>query len=214
MAEIKIEEKSPIWPWVLLIIAIIAILIYVFAFNNNGDDTDDRQRDRTEQRTDDTADSRQDAPNNSTVAAYVSLIKDDPDQMGLEHDFTNEALLKLENATNAMADEIGYDIKKDMDEVRTHADKITREPYETTHANSIRKASDVLARVLQNIQQEAFPGLANEANEVKNAASAIDPEVLTLNQKGDVKNFFRESAALLEKMNNNSPQTQNHVRNQ
>ncbi|WP_373493764.1 hypothetical protein [Aquiflexum sp.] len=204
MAEIKIEKKAPIWPWILLILVVIGILVYLFAFS--GDEDDNRRDDRTEQTTEQSSDTRQVAPNNSTVVAYVSFIKDDPDQMGLDHDFTNEALLRLTNATSAMADEIGYDIQKDLDEVRSHADKITRDPFETTHANSIRKSADILSNVLQNMQKKAFPGLTSEANGVKNAATAIEPEVLTLDQREDVKNFFRESADLLEKMNNNSPQ--------
>lgn len=45
MAEIKIEKKRPIWPWILLIIIILGILAYVFLYtdvlNENIDDTDD-----------------------------------------------------------------------------------------------------------------------------------------------------------------------------
>lgn len=202
MAEIKIEKKAPIWPWILLILVVIGVLIYLFAFNGDRD----KSEDRTEQKTEESTEIRQVAPNNSTVSTYVNFIKENPDQMGLDHDFTNEALLKLTNATSAMANEIGYDIQKDLEAVRTHAEKISRDPYETTHANSIRKSAEILATVLQNIQQKAFSGLASEANEVKNAATAIDPDILTLDQKEDVKNFFKESADLLEKMNNNSPQ--------
>ena len=202
MAEIKIEKKAPIWPWILLILVVIGVLIYLFAFNGDRD----KSEDRTQQKTEESTEIRQVAPNNSTVSTYVNFIKENPDQMGLDHDFTNEALLKLTNATSAMANEIGYDIQKDLEAVRTHAEKISRDPYETTHANSIRKSAEILATVLQNIQQKAFSGLASEANEVKNAATAIDPDILTLDQKEDVKNFFKESADLLEKMNNNSPQ--------
>lgn len=202
MAEIKIEKKTPIWPWILLILAVIGILIYLFAFSGDGNETENREQSRTEEVTT----TRQVALNNSTVIAYVSFIKDDPNQMSLDHDFTNEALLKLTNATSAMADEIGYDIQKDLEEVRTHADKITRDPFETTHSDSIRKSAEILANVLQNMQQKAFSSLTSESNNVKNAAIAIEPETLTLDQKEDVKNFFRESADLLEKMNHNSPQ--------
>ncbi len=34
MAEIKIEKKKPIWPWILLIIIILAIIAY-FVYNNS-----------------------------------------------------------------------------------------------------------------------------------------------------------------------------------
>lgn len=197
MAEIKIEKKTPIWPWVLLVLAVIAILVYIFYFNDRKE-SNDSDVDKTEQ--------TQEPVNNSTVTAYVNFINDDPDAMGIDHEYTNEALLKLTNATSAMADEIDYDIQKDIDEVKSYADKITDEPFETTHANSIKKAADILANVLQNIQREAFSGLTSGADEVKSAAAAIETDILTLDQKEDVKNFFRASADLLEQMNNNSPQ--------
>lgn len=201
MAEIKIEKKNPKWPWVLLILAIIGILLYLFTFNG-----DEEIGEMAEETTEEPADTRQDALNISTVSAYVSFIKEDPDPMGLDHEFTSEALSKLINATDAMAEEINYDLKKDMDTVKTLSEQITEDPFETTHANAIKEAADILARVLQNIQQNAFPGLADEADEVKNSVTDIETDVLTLNQKEDVKNFFRESADLLEKMNNNSPE--------
>ncbi|MGM0934123.1 MAG: hypothetical protein ACQEWD_11830 [Bacteroidota bacterium] len=45
MAEIKIEKKRPVWPWIILIIVILGILAYVFlytdTFNEDTDNTDD-----------------------------------------------------------------------------------------------------------------------------------------------------------------------------
>lgn len=202
MAEIKIEKKTPVWPWIILILAVVGILIYLFAFTGDGDETGETKEETTEA----PANASQDAPDNSTVSAYVSFVKEDPDQMGLDHEFTNEALLKLTNATDAMADETGYDIEKEIEEVRTLADKITADPFETSHANSIKESADILAQVLQNLQQHAFPDLANEADEVRNSVEAIETDVLTLDQKAEVKDFFRASADLLEKMNNNAPE--------
>ena len=202
MAEINIEKKTPKWPWILLILVIIGVLIYLFAANGDGEKTEEVTEDTTEE----LAESPQAAPDNSTVLAFVSFIKDDPDSMGLDHEFTNEALLRLTNATDAMADEISFDIRKDTDEVRTLSEKITRDPFDTTHANSIKEAANILAQSLLNIQQHAFPGLASEADEVKNAAEDVETDELTLDQKEAVKKFFRESADLLEKMNNNSPE--------
>ena len=144
--------------------------------------------------------------NNATVGAFVTFVEEDQENMDLSHEYTNEALNKLINATDAMANEVGYDVEADMQEVRQLADKITQEPFETTHANSIKEAATKLEGVLQNIQQEAFPTLTGGTDAVKNAAEGIDPQELTLNQKEDVKNFFRESAELLEQMNTNQPQ--------
>jgi len=50
-------------------------------------------------------------------------------------------------------------------------------------------------------QQAKYPSLVAEATEIKQAAAAINPDVLTLNQKEAVKTFFRKAADLLSKMN-------------
>lgn len=206
MAEIKIEKKStPIWPWILLGVALLALLIYLFSSRDEGNERDEM----TEVTTEDSSyasSTREVTGGNSAVLAFVSFIRDDPDQMGLNHEFTNEALSKLTTATNALAEKVGYDIQQDMALVRTLTQKITTDPFETTHANSIREAAGILAQSLQNIQQKAFSGLASDADEVKKAAAGIKANVLTLDQKKEVKSFFGESADLLEKMNTNSPQ--------
>ncbi|PRX51930.1 hypothetical protein [Salegentibacter salegens] len=42
MAELKVEKKKPVWPWILLIaIIILGILFYVFAYDDTNDDVDD-----------------------------------------------------------------------------------------------------------------------------------------------------------------------------
>jgi len=54
---------------------------------------------------------------------------------------------------------------------------------------------------LQNIQKAKFPDLADEVQELKSASESIKPEVLTLEQKDAVKNYFAKAANLLQKMN-------------
>jgi hypothetical protein len=139
--------------------------------------------------------------NNTTVAAYVNFAENSKQKMSLDHAYTNEALLKLIEATNAMADEVGYEVRADMEKVEEHAEMITQDPYVTTHADAIRKAADILAGVLQNIQKAHYPGLADEAGELKRASQSINPKVLTLEQRDAVKNYFAKASDLLQKMN-------------
>ncbi|WP_159467007.1 hypothetical protein [Dyadobacter sp. 3J3] len=139
--------------------------------------------------------------NNSTVAEYITFVSNDKDKMALDHAYTNEALLKLTSAIDAMAGEVGFDIKADMDQAKESANKITENPFETSHADEIRKSADILARALENIQVAKYPGLSNEAAEVKSAAMGIDPKILTLDQKDAVKTFFAKCSDLLGKMN-------------
>jgi hypothetical protein len=104
-------------------------------------------------------------------------------------------------ATQNIAAETDYNIDTDITQAKDLADRIKEDPFETTHANSIRKAADILSNTLHNLQKEKYPSLSGEVNDVKNAASQINPDVLTLDQKQEVKGFFGEAADLLRKMN-------------
>lgn len=189
MAEIKIEKKRTIWPWILLAILVVAFLIYYFGFR------DSESNEPVAQMTSDTATMR-----SSEVDNYVQFISTG-DTMGLDHRFTNEALLRLTSAVEAKAQQVEVDIATDLDQVREHARNITQEPFETSHANSIRKAADMLTSAMRKIQESKFTNLGSEMTDVQNAANSIKPEVLTLNQRDEVKSFFRESSDLLQSMN-------------
>jgi hypothetical protein len=88
-----------------------------------------------------------------------------------------------------------------MDSIRALADMITVDSLDTTHANNIRKATDMLTSVIQNIQLAKYPTLTVEAVELGRASSLINPDVLTLDQKDAVKLFFKKAADILKKMN-------------
>ncbi|MGK2863092.1 MAG: hypothetical protein ACSLE0_14250 [Chitinophagaceae bacterium] len=191
MTEINIEKKKPVWPWVLLGLGILALLLYFFVFN-------EKEEMAKKPATSALIDVHED---NSTVAAYVMFINSDTNKMGLDHSFTNEALLKLTDATNSMADEAGYSVKADLEKAKEYTDKITNDSFETSHADNIRKAADIIAGALQNLQKAKYPELENNAGDVKLAAEAINPETLILEQRDAVKTFFAKAANLLEKMN-------------
>lgn len=200
MAEIKIEKKKTIWPWILLGLIVAAVLLYflVIRDNDNGNET---QTEETYISNDDNDDLLGIKEGNGTVAAFVDFVDENRGNMSLDHEYTNGALTKLIDATGAMADETNHDLNTDLEQAREHAKMIKEDPYETSHADKIRKAGEILAGSLHKIQQEHYPSLQNEAEAVKNAASEIKPDVLTLDQKEAVKDFFDKAADLLQKMN-------------
>ncbi|MBD0365084.1 MAG: hypothetical protein ICV53_03145 [Flavisolibacter sp.] len=192
MAEIKIEKKKPVWPWVIAGLAVAALLIYFLGRNGQEEEV---------MKDPDTADLSGVHENNATVASFVSFVQDDENKMGLDHAYSHEALLKLTAATKAMAQEIGYNLPADLDKVKEYTDAITKDPHADTHADNIKKAADILTTVLQNMQQAKYPELDNEAAELRNASASINPDVHTLDQKDAVKSFFSKAADLLRKMN-------------
>jgi len=191
MTEIKIEKKMPVWPWILLVFGLLVAAWFFFIRNDKAEPV---------ATADETAliDVHE---NNNIVTAYVTFIDADTATMGLDHVFTSEAFTKLANAVDAMAAEAGYDMKADVAKAKQLADEITNDPMATAHADKIRSGADLLSACLQNMQKAKYPGLSAEAADVKNAASAISPETLTLDQRDAVKSFFRKAADLLNKMN-------------
>lgn len=200
MAEIKIEQKKQVRPWMIVGLVIAALLIYFLVFRDNGKNTEAVTEADHITNTSET-DLIGLEENNGIVEDYVNFIENSKVKMSLDHAYTNEALLKLIEATNAMANEVGYEVQADLEQVKEYANMITVDPYETTHADNIRKAADILSNVLQNIQKAKYPGLAAEVDELKSASESIKPEVLTLDQKDAVKNYFAKASDLLQKMN-------------
>ena len=205
MAEIGIEKKKPIWPWIILVLVILAILYFlVFA----DDDDDNMEENNTEQVEDTTAWENQardttsawDTENNGqAVSGYISHVGDKT-RMGIDHEYTNNALLQLINAVQAKARENNVNIDADIQQIRQDAEEITQDPMATDHADKIKDAGTRLADALEKIQQEKFPDLSQDVQEVKNAAQQIEPSTLTLEQKEDVNTFFDEAADVLQKM--------------
>jgi hypothetical protein len=193
-------NRKELWPWLLAGLIIATLLIYFLVFRGNSKNT------AAITDVDDTSiakktDLLEIDEYNNTVGAYLNFIENSRDKMTLDHAYTNEALLKLIEATNAMANEAGYEVQADLEKAKEYAKMIVEDPFEKTHANNIRKAGDLLTSVLQNIQKAKYPSLAAEAAALKSASEAINPSVLTLDQKDAVKNYFVKASELLQKMN-------------
>ncbi|MFD0975190.1 hypothetical protein [Salinimicrobium gaetbulicola] len=218
MVEIKIEKKKPIWPWIILVLVILAILYFlVFADDDAADDMeemddmeqideesvwDDADTTSWEEETDTTGwDTTGDTIGaaGAGVTGYLTHIADST-KMGVDHQYTNMALLKLMDAVQAKADEINFDISADMAAVKQDASAIKENPTAATHVKKIKDAGTKLANILQKMQQQKFPALNQDIQEMKTAASNIDVSVKTLQQKEQIKKFFNEAADVLKKM--------------
>ncbi|CAM3984129.1 hypothetical protein FLAN108750_03200 [Flavobacterium antarcticum] len=200
MAEIKIEKKAPIWPWIVGLL-ILALAVYFLFFKDTAVVTDgttatnDTIVDQTEMQ------NNRDDTNLMGVAAFVAFVKNDDGNMTLDHEYSNEALNKLISATEEVSAKTDFDSKMDLDKAREHADAITKNPEATDHADHIKMATDMISTVLQNLQKAKFPNLQAEADKAKMASQAINVKELALNQKEKIKAFFDDAADLLDKMN-------------
>ncbi|MGB5982017.1 MAG: hypothetical protein WBG46_07700 [Nonlabens sp.] len=209
MAEIEIEKKKPVWPWILAAV-IIAALIYFLVFASGDDMDGDDFEDNAVVLTDDMED---DEESDSSTYDASSEYEDEDDSlteykeyidspnMGLDHEYANGALMKLISAVESKADMYNVDIEADIQEAKKNAQDITKDPYEVDHANKIRNAGEIIVKAMRTIKTQSFPNLSNGITNTNNALMKIKPDVQVLNQKADVKNFFDQAAELLTKMN-------------
>jgi len=202
MAEIKIEQKKQIWPWLLLGVFIVAVITYyLMSYNNVEANTVDIVTQENYISVTNDTNLLGVKESNSTVAAFVSFVKNDTSKSSLNHAYTNEALIKLTAATNALAEEIGYDVGEDLNKVQESTSLIANESFETSQAINIRNATDNSTIALQNMQLAKYPWLSDEVEDLKSASTAINPSVTSIEQKDAVKNYFEKAADVLDKMN-------------
>ncbi len=194
MAEIKIEKKNVIWPWIIAGILILAVILYFLFFRNDVDDNATMVQDTTEVM-------NTNENSSSAVTEFITFVESDTASMGIDHVYTHSALIKLADATQAIADKTSYKEVGNIDKAREYADKITNDPTVTTHGDNIKQATGLLSTTLQNIQQASFPQLNMEAENLKSESQAITTDELTLNQKKNVKSFFDSASVLLKRMN-------------
>jgi hypothetical protein len=196
MAEIKIEKKKPVWPWVLAAIVILALVIVYFVNDDNDQTTRYTQRDTNVSAP---AATRQ-VQDQNAVDSYVRFINEEQGRMGQDHQYTREALQRLTAAVRAKAQEKGHDLQADLSQAEQAAQEITVDPAATNHAQHIRSAAEAITRAMTNMQQAYYPEMENNAQELRNATESIDPAQETLQQRDAVKSFFDQSAEMLEEM--------------
>lgn len=198
MADIDIEKKSSgnKWIWIILGIIILALLIWWLTGNFAGDN-DEEIEDTTIEQVEET--SALENEENDGVARYLSYIED-KSRMGIDHEYTNNALIELMSAVESKAREKNVNIDAEMQEIRLQTQELTQNPAATDHADIIKNSGEKIVDALKTIQEESYPNLSSEIEDVRNALQEIQPTVQTLEQKDQVNSFFDEAADVLRKM--------------
>jgi hypothetical protein len=106
---------------------IVALFVYFLVFRDNGENTEAVTEPEPITITNET-DLLGIKENNDIVAAYVNFVENNKEKMSLDHAYTNEALSKLIEATNAIANEVGYDVQADIEKAKEYAKMISSDP--------------------------------------------------------------------------------------
>jgi len=207
MAEIKIEKKSkkPIWPW------IIGLLLLVGAIWVIGEVADSPENELAEEEMhlapeaqpgDEISDiSETEAPVAGTAAIddFLAYVEDDKieDQMGLDHQATSDALMKLSAALKEISN---GQFEQEIGQIEQSAQQIQGNPESLKHADVVSSAFTNAANVLEQIQTSQFPDAEGDVKEVMEKSKLINEDQQMTNQKENIEDFFDEAADAIETM--------------
>lgn len=206
MAEINIQRKEKsMWPWIiggLILLLVILFLAGVFDGDKNVYDNRATTDTVTQNNPAPAATPESDFPDE--VQTYLAYIREhDTTDIGLKHEYSSTALVYLADALNALVDR-DYMGNAQVDStrkiLREQAANLRKDPASTEHAGMIRSAAMSAANLIEIMQKVQFPDLAATAAEVRTAAMSVNPAVLTLEQKQNIKNFFVKAGVALKAM--------------
>lgn len=210
MANIRIEEKkNSLLPIILglLLVGLLAWAAFAFLDDEDNDDTlvdrEEVEAPLAEMATEITGQedgTYTDADYNNAVGTFTDYTNDMQGEMGLDHEFTHNALTYLAEASEAIATANGVDITDNTERAKQLADEIQVDPYATNHAEKIRMAAINITETLERIDADAYNN-GNKADlmNLRKEAQKINGETLTLNQKEDVRGFFKAARSVLMK---------------
>lgn len=207
MAEIKIEKKTPIIPWLLglLLLLLVGAGIYLgFQFQDNAQEelaANEVEVTENEMLPDEVVvvETEMIPTEVNTFIAFANENQEyEATKMDVHHEYTANALRHMGDALEAIATKRGMadqmnvqDLHKKLD---TAADEIQENWKETDHADHIRNAFLQVSGALNQLAD----GSTNES--LKKEAKDIDPNILTLEQKDDVKDFIDKTASVMKQL--------------
>ena len=206
MAEIKIERKKPIIPWLLgllLLLAIGAGVYFAFYYSNNAEE-------KATEAVADEVPSNEILPEESTETNSLPTAVNDfilfaneesPYQNGemeIHHKYTSDAIRKMSKALVAIADKKGMSDQMNIQELskklNADADQIQKNWKSTDHADYIKQAFLQVSGAVNQLSD----GSINE--NLKKEANDIDVNKLTLDQKEAVKDFIDKTASVMKQL--------------
>ena len=203
MAEIKIERKIPIIPWLLgllLLLAIGAGVYFAFYYGNNAEE----EAVANEVTPNEILPVETEVIQTNTLPAavndFITFANEENQyadgEMEIHHQYTSDAIRKMADALVAIADKKGMAQQMNIQDLRTKlradADEIQKNWKSTDHADHIKQAFLKVSGAVNQLS-DANENLKKEAND-------IDVNKLTLDQKADVKDFIRKTANVMEQL--------------
>jgi|GEM_PF-751568 len=212
MAEIKIEKKKPVWPWILLIVVILAIVAFIIYQNQSSDGFNDDYDDdysgvEIENDNDDTLYEdnaiydtiRNDEYGTAAMTALMESMRDSV-RFGTDSTYTKTALKSLVQLTVFKAR--AYDVESNA--ALTNLEQYAESSVSTDSRmdksdklqTQLKKVSDDVVKIIEALQPKANLAAAAVTN-LKNTASKISNTTALSKQQATLQTFFRQAHDIL-----------------
>lgn len=201
MAEIKIERKKPIWPWILVILVVLGIVAY-FVYTN-GDNTDYNNDFVDEVSNEQVTEPTSRSSRYDEYSAFDESIRDST-RVAVDSSYTKKAFSNLAKAVVKTADENNVEDSKALTGLREWSVLLTGISTTKTDMENFKNfktACDKVAKVLGDVQVKNFPELKEETDRLEQLASNVSPSIAMNEQQTALNAFLRKSRDVLNAMN-------------
>lgn len=206
MAEIKIEKKTPVWPWILVVLIIIAVVAF-FIFNDY--DADDVSDDVATEKVDSTDTYRNDATDtydqsafdkyNAAMSQFDSYVNDS-NRIGTDTIYTKTAFHKLADLVVLKADQNNLPSSEALENLRGYAMQASETVNDMSISESLNAIGNDIASVVESIQDKNFPNLDSDVSKLKDISDKLDNNIALAKQQQNIQVFMMKSKSILNSM--------------
>lgn len=207
MAEIKIRKKSPIWPWILLVLIILAALWYFFIYLDTADiDDADEVDDLNTEQIDDESYNSEDNTNSDAYSETDSTYNTSGSNQLSSQPVTttiadaNKSMIDLIDAVRTKSLQTKVTVNNDLKAQREKLIKTTSSTSESSWMNTMKSSGDQIIAAMQTLQKEKYPQLTNEVTSAQNSLQMVDASKTFEDQKARIDTFIRDVVTTLNKM--------------
>lgn len=207
MAEIEIEKKKPLWPWIAAVVAILLIILIIFFLAGDDDDRQDDRIEEVEFRQRDRQENREFTYPENAVGQYLFFMEEEY-RLATGEEGSRKAMEKLAAAVEQKARDLREDPGEELKEIgpdTATTTRITSQSSSDTTARAMtreefQRKGTIIVNALEELQQMHFPELSEEIKALRadlNAAGAKDQEK---RKPEAIEDFFEQAAEVLRSM--------------
>lgn len=206
MADIRIEKdkNKPVWPWILALLVLVAVGWWIFA-DNDPVEAEPITYEAPVLEEERVSNELTGVSAIGAVSEFTEFVEEPYEgaDMGLDHEYTSDGILRLQNALVALAEQetsMDAEIQERMTALEEVAREIQTDPQSLQHADKMQEAFVRAAELMDAVQEDSFLEADADVTEVMEAARAINPQENALDQKDKIRNYFVEAKEALETM--------------